>query len=179
MRCTFILALLMVFLSACSSSSVESDTFGFGRDVSAAEIAQWDIDIRPDGSGLPPGSGSATAGAAVYQLKCFACHGENGQGGVNDRLVLAWDPTVNFSTGTTTKTIGNFWPYATTLYDYIYRAMPHNQPGSLSADEVYGLVAYLLSLNGIITEDMVMDASSLPSVAMPARELFYFSEEVP
>lgn len=154
------------------------ERFGFGREVAADEIAAWDRDVRADGSGLPSGRGTVQAGAAVFQQKCIACHGNEGQGGPNDKLVGAFEPGINYSRGTTTKTIGNYWPYATTLFDYLLRAMPHNAPGSLSNQEVYDLCAWLLFRNGLIAEDAVIDSSTLPAVRMPARELFYWSEEV-
>lgn len=151
--------------------------FGFGREVGEEEIKNWDIDVRPDGAGLPPGQGSVIQGETVYEAKCLACHGEEGQGGPNDQLVARFDAEVNFSLGTATKAIGNYWPYATTLYDYINRAMPHNMPGSLNPAEIYSVIAYLLYLNGIVDAGAVMDKNSLPAIEMPARPLFYWSEE--
>jgi len=128
---------------------------------------------------LPPGSGSVARGKEIYQTKCLACHGEKGKGGPNDRLAGRYNPDINFARDTqAVRTIGNYWPYATTLYDYINRAMPFTAPGSLSADEIYSLVAYLLYLNGIISEDTVIDARKLPQVVMPAKQLFYWSNEV-
>ena len=133
----------------------------------------------PDGRQLPPGSGSVKQGRSVYQAKCQSCHGEAGKGGPNNRLVSKFDPAINFAKDTrAARTIGSYWPYATTLYDYINRAMPFTNPGSLQPDEIYSLVAYLLFLNGIIDQDAVMNADSLPRVVMPARHLFYWSDEV-
>jgi S-disulfanyl-L-cysteine oxidoreductase SoxD len=173
-------ALLVCGGLTASGMSQEAATpyYGLGTPASEADIAAWDIDIMPDGHGLPAGQGTVAAGEQVYRQKCLACHGEEGQGGPNDRLVMKFDPSVNFSLANTPKTIGNYWPYATSLYDYINRAMPHTEPGSLSADEVFGLTAYLLYLNDIIAEDIIMDARSLPQVEMPALPLFYWSEEV-
>ncbi len=125
-----------------------------------------DISIRPDGKGLPLGSGTAKAGMTIYQLKCAACHGKTGTEGPYPRLVAPMGDT------TRAKAIGNYWPYATTLFDYTRRAMPLNAPGSLSAAEVYNLTAYLLAVNKIIDSTMVVDAQSLPRVKMPARDLF-------
>ena len=148
--------------------------FGIGREASPAEIAALDIDVRPDGAGLPSGHGTAAEGETIYAARCAACHGKTGQEGPSDVLVgreprdgaaFARDPNVR-------RTIGNYWPYATTLFDYIRRAMPPNAPGSLKADEIYGVVAYLLVLNEIIPRDAVMDAKSLPKVIMPARDRF-------
>lgn len=143
--------------------------FGFGKPATPEEIAGWNISIGRDGSNLPPGSGDTKAGAALYAERCVACHGENAEGGIGDRLVggqgsLTADPPV--------KTIGSYWPYATTLFDYIRRAMPQDSPQSLTADEVYALSAYLLQINGIVPEGAVMDARSLPAVQMPNRDGF-------
>lgn len=137
--------------------------FGIGRVATADEIRAVDIDAMPDGRGLPPGKGTVAEGAAVYAAKCQACHGASGQNGKFDRLVgLEAD----------VKTVGNYWPYATTLYDYTARSMPFLQPGTLTPDEVYGVVAYLLHLNQIVPESAVMDATTLPQVKMPARDKF-------
>jgi mono/diheme cytochrome c family protein len=157
---------------------VGTQSYGLGRAVDAAEIARWDIDIKPAGEGLPAGEGTVAAGAAVYQQLCVACHGDQGQGATNDRLVAAFDPNVNYSTGNPARTIGNYWPYATTLFDYMRRAMPHNSPGSLSNRQVYDLTAWLLYRNGIISESTVVNQETLPQVQMPARSLFYWSDEV-
>jgi len=173
--CTFALALL----AGCANSGEAGDArYGFGRSVDSAEIARWDIDIKPSGEGLPAGRGTVSAGGALYQQLCTACHGDEGQGGTNDRLVAAYVPGVNYSEGTTPRTIGNYWPYATTLFDYIRRAMPHNAPGSLTNQQVYDLSAWLLFRNGLIAEQDVIDSTTLPGINMPAHELFYWSEEV-
>jgi S-disulfanyl-L-cysteine oxidoreductase SoxD len=141
-----------------------------GQPASPSEIAAWDIDVSPSGKGLPEGSGTVAKGEAVYQQHCQSCHGPKGEGKPNDRLVggqgsLAGDkPAV--------KTVGSFWPYATTVFDYVRRAMPLPTPQSLSNDEVYAVTAYLLNLNGIIAAGDVMDAKTLPAVKMPNREGF-------
>jgi len=141
-----------------------------GKPISPEDLASWDISIGPDGVGLPPGSGTVKQGEAVFVAKCQACHGEKGAGTPNDRLVggqgsLPGDkPAI--------KTVGSYWPYATTLFDYIRRAMPFNESKSLTNDEVYGVVAYLLNLNGVIPEGETMNAQSLPKVAMPNRDGF-------
>ena len=169
----------LLLLAACASSGDnQSGTLGIGREVSADEIARWDIDIKPSGEGLPAGQGTVAAGEVVYQQLCTACHGDQGQGSTNDRLVAAFEPDVNYSTGTPTRTIGNYWPYATTLFDYIRRAMPHNSPGSLSNQQVYDLSAWLLFRNGLVAENAVINAETLPRVEMPANSLFYWSDEV-
>ncbi len=146
--------------------------FGFGAEASEARIASWDIDVRPDGEGLPPGSGSVTRGREVYQIHCVACHGPTGTEGPNDRLV----DTEQWVDSPATRTVGNFWPYATTLYDYIRKAMPQATPGILTADEVYAVIAYILYLNEIVPEDAVLDAEVLPSVVMPARDKFVIDD---
>jgi S-disulfanyl-L-cysteine oxidoreductase SoxD len=140
-----------------------------GRAVTADEIKVWDISIPPSGAGLPPGSGSVPQGAAVYAAKCQACHGANAAGKPVDALVggqgtLASDNPV--------RTVGSYWPYATTLFDYVRRAMPTTAPKSLTDDEVYAVSAYVLQLNGIIPQDAVMNAQTLPQVKMPNRDGF-------
>ncbi|HSV24598.1 MAG TPA: c-type cytochrome [Xanthobacteraceae bacterium] len=141
-----------------------------GKAISPEDLASWDISIGPDGAGLPSGSGTVKQGEAVFVAKCQACHGEKGAGTPNDRLVggqgsLPGDrPPI--------KTVGSYWPYATTLFDYIRRAMPFNETKSLTNDEVYGVVAYLLNLNGVIPENDTVDAQSLPKVVMPNRDGF-------
>ena len=149
-------------------------SFAIGHDATPAEIAVLNIDFGPDGAGAPPGSGSVAEGRVVYNAKCVACHGPTGQEGPNDRLV-GREPRDGFPFGETRgirKTIGNYWPYATTIFDYVNRAMPMTSPGSLTADEVYAVAAYILFLNEIIPEDAVMNAQTLPAVVMPARDRF-------
>ena len=154
------------------------ERFGIGREADVSEIEQWDIDITPDGYDLPSGQGTIADGEYVYLIKCLSCHGPEGRGGINDQLVEEFNADNNFAHDTSLpRTIGNFWPYATTLYDYLYRAMPMATPGTLSADELYSLIAYLLYLNGIIEENTTLDAETLLSIEMPARDLFYWSDE--
>jgi mono/diheme cytochrome c family protein len=152
----------------------EPATFGIGRPATAAEIAALDIDVGPDGVGLPPGRGIAADGAPIYAARCAACHGKTGKEGPNDVLVgrLPGDAFTFARDPRAPKTIGSYWPYATTVFDYIRRAMPADRPGSLTDDEVYGLTAYLLSLNELIPADAVIDATSLPKVKMPAHDRF-------
>jgi mono/diheme cytochrome c family protein len=147
---------------------------GIGRSATADEIRALDIDVMPDGTGLPEGRGTVAEGAAIYAAKCASCHGKNGEGKPFDQLV-GRDSGTGFAfakDARLVRTIGNYWPYATTLFDYTARTMPFAQPGTLSANEVYGLVAYLLSLNKIVPADAVMDRQSLPKVVMPARDRF-------
>jgi S-disulfanyl-L-cysteine oxidoreductase SoxD len=140
-----------------------------GVPATPEQIASWDISVGPDGAGLPPGSGTAGAGAAIYTAKCLACHGEKGAGRPNDQLVGGQG---TIGTPGAVRTVGSYWPYATTLFDYIRRAMPIVQPQSLTADEVYALTAYLLYLNGVIDETAIMNAATLPAVVMPNRDNF-------
>jgi S-disulfanyl-L-cysteine oxidoreductase SoxD len=140
-----------------------------GRVVTADEIKAWDISIPPSGAGLPPGSGSVKQGAAVYAAKCEACHGANGAGKPADALVGGQG---TLASNTPVRTVGSYWPYATTLFDYVRRAMPTNAPKSLTDSEVYAVSAYLLQLNGIIPQDAVMNAQTLPQVKMPNRDGF-------
>ena len=142
---------------------------GLGREATPDEVAAWDIDVRPDGAGLPAGSGTTDQGRAVYMARCVACHGPTGTEGPNDRLVGGSWPEGSFPQG---RTVGSYWPYATTLFDYITRAMPQDRPGSLTADETYAAVAWILWQNGIVEEGATMDATTLPAVAMPARDRF-------
>jgi cytochrome c len=149
-------------------------TFGIGRPATPAEITALDIDVGPDGVGLPPGRGTAADGAPIFAARCASCHGKTGREGPNDVLVgrLPGDAFPFSKDPRAPKTIGSYWPYATTVFDYIRRAMPPDRPGSLRDDEVYGLVAYLLSANELIAPDAVVDAASLPKVKMPARDHF-------
>lgn len=158
-------------LSACASQPTTAPvkTPAFGEPVGAAEIARWDISIPPSGVGLPAGSGSVKQGEAVYVAKCQACHGAKGAGKPADPLVGG---VGSLATGKPLRTVGSYWPYATTLFDYTRRAMPTTNPLSLSNDEVYAVSAYVLYLNGIIREDEVMNAQTLPQVRMPNRDGF-------
>jgi cytochrome c len=157
-------------LLAMASSGAWADSPHLGRPVSAEEAAAWDISISPDGANLPPGSGTPAQGEAVYRATCQACHGERGAGKPNEQLVGGQGTLVGG--GVPVKTVGSFWPYATTLFDYVRRAMPITAPKSLTDDQVYAVSAYILSLNGIIGENDVMDAKTLPAVRMPNRDGF-------
>jgi len=149
--------------------------FGFGRPATAQEIAAWDIDIRPDGTGLPIGKGDVKKGRLLYAQKCAVCHGVDGI--EKPGIKLLGNALVGDTLATSKpKTIGNYWPYATTLFDYIRRAMPYNMPGSLNNDQVYSITAYLLNANKIIKADMVLDAKNLHKVVMPAKKLFVMDD---
>jgi len=139
-----------------------------GQSISQSEISAWDISVSPDGTGLPRGSGTPAQGAKIYVEKCAACHGENGKGGRNAALV-GGDPIRNMDS---VRRIANFWPYATTIFDFTRRAMPWAQPRTLTDDEVYALTAYILALNKLIGENDEMNADTLPKVQMPNRNGF-------
>ena len=148
-----------------------ADAPRFGQPMTPADIAPWDISIGPDGVGLPPGSGTPAQGAEVYAAHgCAACHGEKGSGGPAGALVGGGP--LNSTDRDPPKLIGNYWPYATTIFDFTRRAMPWQQPKSLTDNEVYALTAYLLALNKIIGENDVMNAETLPKVKMPNRDGF-------
>jgi cytochrome c len=142
---------------------------GFGRPATSAEIAAIDIDIPPSGKGLPAGSGNAAAGEAVYAQKCASCHAAEGKGKPADKLIGGIG---SLDSAKPVKSVGSFWPYATTLFDYVRRSMPLNAPMTLTDDEVYAVTAYVLFLNGIVSKQQTMDAKSLPQVRMPNRNGF-------
>lgn len=177
---THMLLAAVVALSACSSSDgaggnspgERPSTYGLGTAATAEQIAAIDIDVNPTGAGLPAGEGTAATGAVVYAQKCAVCHGPKGEGIEKNPKLIGREPPPGFAFATDVKapkTIGNYWAYSTTLYDYIHRTMPMSAPGSLTPSEVYGVVAYLLAENGIITPTLSIDAKSLPAVKMPAQ----------
>lgn len=145
-------------------------TFGFGTPADEARIAIWDRDVGPDGAGLPPGQGTVDQGAEVFRARCAACHGPSGTEGPFDVLV-GGEPWGD-AEAPRRRTIGNYWPHATTLFDYITRAMPQDEPGSLTADETYAVIAWLLARNGVVADDVVLDAAALAGVHLPARHRF-------
>ena len=160
-------------LGACATQMTETvvPTRGpnLGRTPTPQEIRAADISIPPSGAGLPAGSGDAKAGAQVYASKCLACHGEKGAGKPADVLVGGIG---SLATPKPLRTVGSYWPYATTLFDYTRRAMPLQNPKTLTDDEVYAVSAYILFLNGIIAENASMNAQTLPLVKMPNRDGF-------
>jgi len=166
----FVVAVAPAVLLVLTSPAFAQQSPNLGKPISPEDLVSWDISIGPDGSGLPPGSGTVQQGEAVFAAKCQACHGAKGAGQPNDRLVGGQGSLPGDKAPV--KTIGSYWPYATTLFDYIRRAMPLNESKALTSDEVYGVVAYLLNINGIIAEGETMNAQSLPKVAMPNREGF-------
>lgn len=163
-------ALAFVFAGvAMPGASHAQEGPGLGVPATPAQVAGWDVSIGPDGAGLPPGSGTAEAGKTVYDAKCAACHGVDGAGRPNDQLVGGQGTIAGTAP---IRTIGSYWPYATTVFDYVRRAMPYVTPHSLTADETYALTAYLLAQNGVIGQGDVMNAQTLPKVVMPNRGNF-------
>ena len=155
---------LLAWGSAVVAQSLDAPRPNLGTPISEADIAAWDIHVLPDGTGLPPGSGTPEQGAKIFAMKCAACHGPEGKGGTNAALVGGRPLTEGIDTP---KTIANFWAHATTLFDFTRRAMPWQAPRTLTNDEVYALTAYILSLNKIIGPSEVMNAQTLPKVRMP------------
>ena len=166
----FISSIVAAVLGACAGQSpTPGRPPALGAPVSAEEITRWDISIPPNGEGLPAGSGTAKQGEAVYVAQCQACHGPKGVGKPADPLAGGIG---SLATGKPMRTVGSYWPYATTLFDYTRRAMPITKPLTLTNDEVYAVTAYVLYLNGIISESAEMNARTLPQVKMPNRDGF-------
>lgn len=187
-RMGFAVAALLLTAAAVPTSSaataIRSPDFarlphphaGIGQPAGSADISAWNIDVEPDGHSLPLGRGTVAQGAALYASTCASCHGADGEGGIGPRLVGGFG---TLDTAHPVKTLGSYWPYATTVFDYIRRAMPFTHPQSLTNDQVYALVAYLLHRNGIVPADAVMDRSTLPAVKMPNRDGFIWSDPRP
>src|SRR2546427_6571524 len=152
-----------------AGSAEEGGGYGLGRTATDEEIRAWNIDVSSTGEGLPPGSGTVKQGAQIFAAKCAMCHGPTGTEGPKDKLVGGRD---SLKSPKPVRTVGSYWPYAATLYDYINRAMPFNAPGSLNSDEIYSVIGWLLFKNEIVPEDAVMDAKTLPQVKMPNRDGF-------
>ena len=155
------------------ASSARGDPAGdaphLGMPMSHDEVAKWDLTIFPDGRGLPPGHGTAKEGRQIYERQCASCHGDEGQGATAEELVSEpTPPTVD----NPSKAIGSYWPFAPTIFDFIRRGMPPAAPGSLSADQIYAVTAYLLAANKIIGETDEINAETLPKVKMPNRDGF-------
>jgi S-disulfanyl-L-cysteine oxidoreductase SoxD len=155
--------------AAAVALAAQSPDLSVGRPAAPDEIRSLGVAIAPDGGGLPPGSGTATVGRGIFAARCAKCHGENALGDVGPTLVGGRG---SLQTARPLKTVGSFWPYATTVWDYINRAMPFDEPGLLKAPDVYAVTAYVLNINGIIPDDAVMDAKTLPKVRMPNRDGF-------
>lgn len=165
--------LSLTALASCSSiapgGQYAEASHDIGTPLTDQDLAAWNIDVAPDGRGLPAGSGDVATGAHLFAAKCAACHGAQGQGGLGDPLIGGQG---TLASAKPKRTVGSYWPYATTLFDYIRRAMPYNAPESLSADEVYALSAFLLNQNGIVPANTRLDAASLPRVVMPNHDGF-------
>jgi len=170
MRSREVLALGAAILFATAAFAGAAEAPRFGQPISPADLAPWDISVGPDGAGLPPGRGTPKEGEAVFAAKCQACHGEKGAGKPNDTLVGGFGTIA--SDKPAVKTVGSYWPFAVTLFDYVRRAMPYQDTKSLTNDELYAVSAYILNLNGVVGADDVIDAQSLPKVKMPNRDGF-------
>lgn len=174
-------ALVALILGESVFAADEPARWLIGQPLGAEQLQKIDIDVLPDGRGLPEGQGAVTEGRVIYDTQCAACHGADGIGGSYGSLAGGGpvDPATMAADRSYQRTIGNYWPYATSLFDYIRRAMPYNKPGSLSSDELYAVTGYLLFLNGLISADSIMSASTLPDVAMPARDYFTTAGSTP
>ena len=163
----------LLLAGAASALSATPGAPGLGAPLTPAVLAGIELTVLPTGEGLPAGQGSVAQGAGLYRQYCQACHGAEGQGGINGDLVGG---VGSLTAASPKKTVTSYWPYATIAFDYIRRAMPYTAPGSLSADEVYAIVAYLLSRDDVVPKDAVLDAQGLAAVKMPNAEGFYPGE---
>ena len=161
--------LSLVALLVFATQTLCAQSYGIGRPATESEIESLDVTIGPEGRELPAGSGSVEEGAQVYEVRCKECHGERGAGG--DQAALVGNPK-QLRQAPPIKTVGSYWPYATTLFDYTRRAMPFEEPGMLTADQLYAVTAYVLHVNGIVDENATLDRESLPKVEMPNRDGF-------
>ncbi len=176
-----VVTLLALLFGSCASLAAAGDKpgdnpYGFGAPAPAALVHAWDDIVPPSGDNLPPGSGTVAGGSKVYATRCAACHGTEGQGVPMDRLVGGQG---TLGTAKPVKTVGSYWPYATTVFDYIRRAMPFNAPGTLSDTDNYAVTAFLLNRNGIVPTSAVMNAKTLPAVKMPNRDNFILHDPRP
>ncbi len=162
-------AAAVVIASAGRAETGSSAPLGLGHTPPASQITAWDIDVRADGAGLPAGSGTAIEGEPLFADRCSACHGDHGEGQPADALVGGKG---TLASAKPLRTVGSYWPYATTLFDYVRRAMPYDAPRSLTPDQVYALSAYVLWMNGIVAKDARLDRESLPRIVMPNRHGF-------
>lgn len=164
-------ALCLMLGGAASAANAGEKPLGLGREALPEEIKAWDVDVRPDGQGLPPGTGSVAAGEALFLERCAACHGEFGEGAGR------WPPLAggfgSLTSESPEKTLGSFWPYLSTVYDYIYRTMPFGDAQSLTPDETYGLVAYLLHMNDVVPKDFELNDKNFASIRLPNEKAFY------
>jgi len=156
----------------CATLVAQSPKYGVGRPPTPEEIRAMDITPAPDGTGLPEGHGSAAEGRDVYARRCARCHGAKGEGGDEPKQSPLLGGRGSLKTGKPLKTVGSYWPYSTTVWDYVNRAMPLDRPGTLTHNQVYSLVALILHMNGIVGENDVLDAKTLPKIQMPNRDGF-------
>ncbi|MEJ2375363.1 MAG: c-type cytochrome [Pseudolabrys sp.] len=170
-------AVLLAATFAGSAVAAEPGHYGYGRPATQAEIAGWDIDVRPDGAGLPPGSGSVSKGADVFAAQCAGCHGIFGEGVGRYPKLAGGEGTLKQDRPQ--RTVGSYWPFVITLFDYINRAQPYTAPHSLSANDVYAVTAYVLNLNDIVGNNFVADRNTLPKVKMPNRNNFSWKDPRP
>jgi mono/diheme cytochrome c family protein len=161
--------LLVALGVLAGASALAAEGPKLGKPIAPAELAPWDISIMPDGTGLPAGGGTPAQGAKLYVERCSACHGDNGKGSEHGAALVGGPARASLDGG---KTIKNYWPYATTIFDFVRRAMPYSEPNSLSNDEVYAITAYILALNELIGQSDTMNAQTLPKVMMPNRDNF-------
>ena len=166
--------LFAILAAALCAAAVAGQRYGLGEPAPPEQIAGWDIDIRPDGQGLPPGEGTAVEGEELYVARCASCHGEFGEAVGRYPVLMGGEDSL--ATEDPVKTVGSYWPYASTVFDYVRRAMPFGHAQSLTADETYAITAFLLNLNEIVDDDFVLDARTLPAVEMPNRDGFIADE---
>ena len=168
--CRALLAPILLAATVCQSARADTARYHVGRPVTAEDIRATGISVAADGSGLPPGSGTALQGRPLYNANCAACHGSHGEG--NDSYPALVGGRGTLKSDHPILTVGSYWPYATTIWDYINRAMPYQKPGSLSATQVYSLTAYVLFMNKIVGEHEILDRNTLPMIRMPNRDGF-------
>ena len=171
------LFLLMISLSISFSSHAENRKYNIGKLATKTEVAGWDIDVRPDGVGAPKGSGNAIDGEEIYVNRCAACHGDFGEGVDRWPVLVGGDGTL--ASHDPEKTTGSYWPYASTIFDYVYRSMPFGEAQTLTHDETYKLVAYLLNMNEIIDEDFVLSDKNIGKIKMPNASGFLLPDPRP
>ncbi|MGI9508068.1 MAG: c-type cytochrome [Geminicoccaceae bacterium] len=167
----------VVVALVAGTAAAEENGLPFGRAALPEEIAAWDIDIRPDGIGLPSGSASAADGETLYYERCAACHGEFGEG--VDRWPVLMGGFDTLTDDRPEKTVGSYWPYTSTLWDYIHRAMPFGEAQSLTDDEVYAVSLYVLYMNDIVALDEVYDQDGFAAIAMPNKDGFFMPDPRP
>ena len=168
------LALVTAGAAARAEPGTEAGHYGLGRPATAEEIAGWDVDVRPDGTGLPEGAGSVEKGEEIYLERCAFCHGEFGEGAGRYPVLMGGFDSLRDDRPE--KTIGSYWPFASTIWDYVYRAMPFGEAQSLSVDETYAVTAFLLYLNEVVEQDFTLTRENFGEVRMPNEEGFFVRE---